>query len=254
MIVRMGIRRAVIGTEDPNPLVAGSGIRRLTEAGVEVIRGILKDDCIALNRRFFMFQQRKRPYVILKWAESADGFIAPAKQTGGPHWVSNSLSRQLVHRWRSEEAGILIGANTAIEDNPQLTVRDWSGQNPVRVIIARRPLPGNLNVFDRRVKTIVITEKKISRNDENLIFEVADFSRPIVPQILNALYEHGIQSVIVEGGLRTLQSFIDAGLWDEARVFVGQTVLGSGIPAPRITCAPIKRTDVNGDALLIFRK
>jgi len=253
MIVRLGIPKVVVGTEDPNPLVAGRGIRKLRESGIEVTTGILMDDCKELNRRFFKFQQKKRPYIILKWAESTDGFIAPLHEIGQPHWISNAYARQLVHRWRSEEDAILIGTQTILSDNPKLDVRDWTGKNPVRIVLGKRPLPERSNVLDGSVKTILITEKNNRPNTENLIFEVADFDRPVVPQVMDILYRHGLQSVIVEGGRQTLNAFIEAGFWDEARVFIGQTPLKNGVPAPQIPGAPVEHAEISGDQLLIFR-
>jgi diaminohydroxyphosphoribosylaminopyrimidine deaminase/5-amino-6-(5-phosphoribosylamino)uracil reductase len=257
MIIRTGIPKVVIGTVDPNEKVAGKGIERLRAAGVQVVVGILEKECLELNRRFFTFHNKKRPYIILKWAESADGFIAPSvKDEQKPVWISNAASRQLVHKWRSEEQAILVGTQTVIDDNPKLDVRDWHKTNqPIRLVIDKSGrIPMASHIFDNQQPTIIFSEKRLSPDKENIIFELVDFGRDILPQLTGALHRRNIQSVIVEGGSRTLQSFIDAGLWDEARVFIGGTVLEHGTEAPKLDCADAKKDSIGRDKLLIFRK
>lgn len=234
-IISAGIPEVVIGTLDPNPEVAGNGVRKLEASGIKVSSGILSAKCDELNKRFFSFHKRKRPYVILKWAESADGFLAPLKKEDtSPVWISNAYSRQLVHKWRSEEQAILIGSQTALADNPSLTTRDWAGQNPVRILIDNRSsVPRESQIFDNQAKTIVVSG--INSADE----------------IVSALYKEGISSVIVEGGRITLQGFLDSGIWDEARVFTGGSELVEGIRAPQLK-GSFSGSDWFGDELRIF--
>ena len=235
LIIKHSIPKVVIGTIDPFAKVAGKGIEKLQNAGCEVILGVLEDECIAPNKRFFTFHQHKRPYIILKWAQTQDGFIDKIRQENDPiqpNWITNTFSRQLVHKWRSEEAAILVGTNTAITDNPKLNTRDWHGKNPVRIVLDKSlRIPSSYSLFDQTIKTIVLTEKQ-NKNSENIIFELIDFSKNIAQQICTVLYTHELQSVIIEGGKQTLQTFIDANLWDEARVFTGNVLFQAGIEAP----------------------
>lgn len=254
LIIANGIPNVVVGTVDPNVKVAGNGIKKLIESGKNVTVGILESKCQALNKRFFTFHEKKRPYIILKWAESPDSFIAPLSKTGTqPVWISNTYSRQLVHKWRSEEQAILVGAQTVIDDNPKLNIRDWTGNNPVRVVINRNNrIPLTRHIFDNQTKTIIICPEKFSADKENLIFEVIDFTKNVVPQVTAVLYRHNIQSVIIEGGRQTLQAFIDSGLWDEARVFRGNSFLTTGIKAPVLPQPFLKKQTVRDNELLIF--
>ncbi len=236
LIIENEIPNVVVGTVDPNEKVAGNGIKKLVAAGVNVTVGVLEDECNELNKRFFTFHQKKRPYIILKWAESQDGFLAPEKemnQERKPVWITNQYSRQLVHKWRSEEQAIFTGTQTVIDDNPKLNVRDWAGNNPVRVVLDQNNrIEKDSFIFDDTVKTIVFTKSEINSATQNTSFESIDFSQNIIPQILNVLYQKQIQSVIIEGGLQTLQSFINENIWDEARIFIGRTSFGKGTKAP----------------------
>lgn len=235
LIIKHEIPKVVIGTIDPFAKVAGKGVEKLKNAGCEVILSVLEAECIASNKRFFTFHQHQRPYIILKWAETQDGFIDKIRQKNDPiqpNWITNSFSRQLVHKWRSEEQAILVGTNTAMTDNPKLNTRNWHGKNPVRVVLDKSlRIPESYSLFDQTIKTIVLTEKN-RENTENIIFELLDFSQNIATQICAILYKHEIQSVIIEGGKQTLQTFIDANLWDEARVFKGNIWFKNGIEAP----------------------
>lgn len=255
LIIRQQIQNIVIGTADTHEKVAGNGIKKLREAGKNVIVGVLEKECRELNKRFFTFNEKKRPYIILKWAQSADGFISPeSKPDNRPVWITNPYSRQLVHKWRSEEMAILAGTQTVLSDNPELNVRDWKGPDPVRVIIDRENKIGeNYSVKNHKIKTIVLTEKANFPNLENLAYEVVPFDDGFLPAVCNVLHRYNLQSVIVEGGRITLQGFINAGLWDEARVFIGQAVFTKGTKAPKFTVAPIKRQEIMNDELLIFR-
>jgi len=257
LIIANEIPNVVIGTVDPNEKVAGNGIKKLIAAGANVIVGILEKDCNELNKRFFTFHQKKRPYIILKWAESQDGFLAPEKETNQerkPVWITNTYSRQLVHKWRSEEQSILTGTQTVIDDNPKLNVRDWSGNNPIRVVLDQNNrISKDSFIFDNSVKTIVFTKSETRISTENTIFEVIDFNQNIIPQILAVLHQIQIQSVIIEGGLQTLQTFIDQNIWDEARIFIGKTTFKKGIPAPLIQKKNVTRTYIQSDELINIR-
>lgn len=254
LIIANGIPNVVVGTVDPNEKVAGNGIKKLLEAGKNVTVGILENECQELNKRFFTFHNKKRPYVILKWAESLDGFIAPlSKSEQKPVWISNTYSRQLLHKWRSEEQAILVGTQTMIDDNPKLDVRDWTGNNPVRVVLdPKNRIPKDRHVFDNQIKTVIICSEKFSDGKENVIFEIIDFTKNAAAQVLEVLHKHQIQSVIIEGGRQTLQTFIDADLWDEARIFKGNVVLIGGISAPVLHSKKIDRQAIREDELLIF--
>jgi diaminohydroxyphosphoribosylaminopyrimidine deaminase/5-amino-6-(5-phosphoribosylamino)uracil reductase len=257
LLVKHQFKNVVIGCVDANDLVAGKGIERLKKAGINVIVGVLEHECKAHHKRFLTVQEKKRPYIILKWAETKDGFIAPlTRNEQKPVWISNKISQQLVHKFRSEEHAILVGTNTVIADNPKLNVRSWFGKNPVRIVLDRSlRIPENSNVFDGSVKTIVITKAKENRNDqqsEALFFEVIDFNENIAEQICTVLQKHQIQSVIIEGGTKTLQTFIDANLWDEARIFTGDTFFEKGIKGPIFLAKIISETKIKNDILKIY--
>ena len=224
LIIANKIPNVVIGTIDPFAKVAGTGIKKLIENGKNVTVGILEGECNELNKRFFTFHTKKRPYIILKWAESTDGFIAPlSKETQKPVWITNEYSRQLVHKWRSEEEAILVGTNTVIDDNPSLTTRDWTGNNPIRIVLDQNNrISKESHIFDNQAKTLSISKDTIYF-DNNIALEISNF-----------LFNEGIQSLIIEGGRQTLQTFIDASIWDEARVFKSEISLKEGIKAPII--------------------
>jgi diaminohydroxyphosphoribosylaminopyrimidine deaminase/5-amino-6-(5-phosphoribosylamino)uracil reductase len=255
LIIKNKIPKVVVGTVDPNIKVAGNGIKKLIEAGIKVTVGILENECHELNKRFFTFHQKKRPYVILKWAESQDGFISPKiRAEQKPVWITNAYSRQLVHKWRSEEQAILVGTQTVIDDNPKLDVRDWTGTNPIRIVLNQNSRISNeSHVFDNQIKTIVFTKTIPNIAKENLIFELLDFEKDIANQVVDRLHKHQIQSVIIEGGLQTLQTFIATSLWDEARVFKGNIFLKEGTKAPTISESYLKKQTIGQDELLIFR-
>lgn len=238
LILHSKIPRVVIGTMDPFEEVSGRGIEKLRSGGILVESGILQEECRWLNRQFFTWHEKKRPYVILKWAQTTDGFIDAMRVPGQPAQpvlISNELSRRLVHKFRSEVSSILIGTNTAMNDNPSLTVRSWRGKSPLRLVIDRKgKLPGNLNVFDGSVPTLVFTEKDLF-SKSGVEFVTIRFESDSINRILSELYQRKVQSVLVEGGAYTLQQFIDSGLWDEARIFSGTGIFGSGTRAPRIT-------------------
>jgi len=242
LIIAHKIPNVVIGTIDPFAKVAGNGIKKLIEAGKNVTVGVLEDECNELNKRFFTFHNKKRPYIILKWAESLDGFIAPkSKENQKPVWITNEYSRQLVHKWRSEEQAILVGTNTVIDDNPSLTTRDWSGNHPIRIVLDQNNrIPKESHIFDNQAKTILLSNNEI------------DYSKNIGAQIAEYLFSMNVQSVIIEGGRQTLQTFIDDNIWDEARVFKGGSSFKTGTKAPIISGINTKKETILNDELLIF--
>ncbi|WP_298343344.1 bifunctional diaminohydroxyphosphoribosylaminopyrimidine deaminase/5-amino-6-(5-phosphoribosylamino)uracil reductase RibD [uncultured Algibacter sp.] len=242
LIIKHKIPNVVIGCIDDNIKVAGQGIKKLKNAGCKVIVGVLKHECKTHHKRFFTFHNKKRPYIILKWAETPDGFIAPkTKQEQKPIWITNSYSRQLVHKWRSEEQAILVGTNTVLEDNPSLTTRTWTGENPIRVVIdENEKLPKTLNVFNNETETILVSNK------------IIDFSKNVVQQICDLLFKKNINSIIIEGGAKTLQTFIDTNLWDEARVFIGPSKFINGIKAPKLRGKLISEEKIDTDNLKIY--
>jgi len=236
LIIKYKIPNVVIGTIDPNKEVSGKGIKKLEEQGINVIVGVLEKECNELNKRFFTFHNKKRPYVILKWAESKDGFIAPLnKEKKEPFWISNEYSRQIVHKWRTEEQGILVGTKTVLEDNPKLDARDWYGNNPTRIVLDKSgKISNDYFVKDKKNKTIIITEEEKDTSNEKIKYECNIFDFNLSETILNILFRNNIQSVIIEGGKQTIQTFIDTNTWDEARIVIGDVFLREGLTSPRI--------------------
>ncbi len=239
LIIKYRIPKVVIGVIDDNSLVSGKGVKRLLENDCDVTVGVLEKECREINKRFFTFHKNKRPYIVLKWAETKDGFIDVIRDNTSdrkPNWISNKYSRQLVHKWRSEEQSILVGTNTVIADNPQLDVRKWTGENPIRLVLDNSMrIPHDYHVFDGKVKTIFFTSSKsLFEEKENIQVESIDYSNNVPEQLCKLLYDHNIQSVLIEGGAQTLQSFINEGLWDEARIFIGDVAFNKGISAPEI--------------------
>ena len=242
LILAMKIPRVVIGCRDPFPQVNGKGIEKLLAAGVEVTLGVLEKECIALNKRFFTFNTKHRPYIVLKWAQSVNGMITgtPAPVPDAPMArprtrISNGITNRLVHKWRSEEASILVGTNTAANDDPALTARLWAGPDPIRLVIDKDlRLPHTLQLFDNKVKTIVFNNHK--HTDEGLLqYYQLSPDTSTIHQLILALHHLKIQSVLVEGGARLLQSFIDEDYWDEARIITNQELdLPNGLPAPQL--------------------
>jgi diaminohydroxyphosphoribosylaminopyrimidine deaminase/5-amino-6-(5-phosphoribosylamino)uracil reductase len=251
LIIKHRIPKVVVGCRDPFDQVNGKGIDKLQAAGVEVISGVLEEECQWLNRRFFTRVQKKRPYVILKWAQTADGFFAPEEKK--QFWITGEESRRLVHKWRGEEDAILVGKNTVAIDNPQLNTRLWPGKSPKRVVIDRRlELSNDLNIYDQSVETIVFNEVKTDIEGKIKYIALEDFERFVPQYILFQLYLQDIQSVIIEGGAKTLESFIEAGLWDEARIFTGRSILGGGIKAPAVTGSAAEESLCGADRLQIL--
>lgn len=255
LIIEYQIPNVVIGCVDSFSEVSGKGIERLQSNGCTITVGVLENKCIELNKRFFTYHNKKRPYIILKWGETNDGFIAPTNNTEIT-WITNTYSRQLVHKLRTEEQAILIGTNTAITDNPKLDCRTWKGNNPVRIVLDNSlRIPNDYHLFDNTIKTIVITTTDNIKSQEpkfNVIYEVIDFSNNIVSQICKVLYKHQLQSVIIEGGSKTLQSFIKNELWDEAYVFRGTTSFLKGIKAPEFKGTITDAITIKQDTLTIY--
>ncbi|TRO67016.1 bifunctional diaminohydroxyphosphoribosylaminopyrimidine deaminase/5-amino-6-(5-phosphoribosylamino)uracil reductase RibD [Christiangramia sabulilitoris] len=256
LIIDRNIKNVVIGTMDPFAKVAGRGIKKLLEAGCKVKVGILENECLELNKRFFTFHKKQRPYIILKWAQTRDGFIAPdIQQKNRPVWITNKYSGQQVHKWRSEEAAILVGTNTVLNDNPSLNVRNWTGNHPTRIFIDKDlKTPENIALKDGNHASIVLCNNKPdSKRENNLNYEEIDFSKNLAESVCDVLYRNNLQSVIIEGGAKTLQQFIDIGLWDEARVFEGQSEFEKGIRAPELIAKIASEKEINGDRLKIYR-
>ena len=255
LIIKNKIPNVVIGNTDPFSEVNGRGIEKLTKAGINVQEGVLEDKCKKLNVRFFTFHEKKRPYVILKWAQTADGFIDLKRTEENPGkalQISSAESRKLVHKWRSQEQAIMVGSNTALLDNPQLTVREWQGRNPLRITIDKwLRIPKHYNLFDKSTATLIFTAVD-EPSETNLEFVKIDFDQSPVPQILNELYKRSIQSLLVEGGEQLLTSFIESGLWDEARVFISDKKIEKGVNAPVLNINPISKENISGDKFLTF--
>ena len=256
LIVENNIPRVVIGCIDSSLTVGGKGVEKLTKAGCDVIVGVLEKESRELNRRFFTFHEKKRPYIILKWAQTLDGYIALVRKNNSdkPLWITNELARTVVHKWRAEEQAIMVGTNTAEKDNPVLNVRDFSGNNPLRIVLDRKMrLPDNLHLFDGSIPTLIFTEKD-TRSKNNLEYVKINFNKNVLKQLLNVLYEKEIQSVIIEGGEKLLGSFINQNLWDEARVFIGNKFFYNGIKAPQINGKLITEDNLGDSKLFVYRK
>lgn len=231
LIVRKGVQKVVIGCRDPFESVNGKGIERLRDAGIDVVEGVLEKDCVELNKRFFTFHQKQRPYIILKWAQTADGKIAAASTER--LLISNAVVNTLVHRWRSEEAAILVGTNTALLDDPMLNNRLWIGPSPLRMVLDMHlRLPRTLQLFTDGHPVVVYNEKQAA-TEGAVIYQQLAPEQSLLPQILRYCYQQRIQSVLVEGGAQLLQSFIAEGLYDEVRIITNTDLtIGEGLAAP----------------------
>lgn len=249
LLIKHQVKRVIIANKDPNPLVCGKGIQKLREAKIDVVTGVCEKEGSQLNRRFFTYINKKRPYIILKWAQTSDGFIA--QENFDSKWISNEQSRQLVHKWRAEEDAVLVGYNTAAQDNPHLTVRDWTGRNPVRIVIDKQlQLDPSIHLLDQTEKTICYNFIK-TEEVSSLTF-VRLNSANWMQELLTDLHIRKIQSLIIEGGSKTLIEFIQAGLWDEARVFKADKFFEKGIPAPLLTAKAVGKELIHGDELTVF--
>jgi diaminohydroxyphosphoribosylaminopyrimidine deaminase/5-amino-6-(5-phosphoribosylamino)uracil reductase len=249
LIIKHQIPNVVVGCVDTFSEVSGKGIEMMRKAGASVKVGVLEEACKSSHKRFFTFHEKKRPYIILKWAQTQDGFIAPLEQKEGEaFWITSPESKKLVHKWRTEEASILVGTNTAAKDNPALTARLWNGNQPLRLVIDRSlRLKDSLQLFDGSSETIVFTEQS-KEHSNSTEYQNIDFSS-LHQEMMSELYKRNIHSVIIEGGRETLQSFIDLNLWDEARVFIGECKLTAGISAPVLPVKPFLEEKVSTDLL-----
>lgn len=263
LIVKTGIPRVVIGTRDTSGKVSGKGIEILKKGGCQVEEGILEDECREINKRFFTYQEAKRPYVILKWAQTMDGFIDKLRKPDDPiqpNWITNQLSKRVVHKWRAEEDAILVGSVTTLKDNPRLNVREWSGVDPLRLVLDKNfDIDDSYTLINDPGRTVVFigkkaAQKEFSKNDTNTEIKQIDFSKNVISQVLGYLYKNKISSLIVEGGTFTINQFINQDLWDEARVFVGDKFFHEGIKAPDFPKTNAKKVDFEETRLYILRK
>ncbi len=246
LIIKHHIPKVVIGCVDTFSEVKGKGIEKMETQGIKVTTGVLNKESLELNKRFFTFHERERPYIILKWAESVDGFIAPKNQTEA-FWMTSAKSKKLVHQWRSEEMGILIGTETAIKDNPLLTVREVKGKNPIRFVLDKNlRLPKDLSLFNNSAKTYTLTNNATQESHLTVDFE------NLAQSVCKVLYNKDILSLIIEGGSKTLQTFIDANLWDEARVFTVSKKLKNGVKSPIFNSSSNNSEEIATDKLKTY--
>lgn len=250
LIINHNIPYVVIGCRDPFEQVNGRGIEKLEAAGTHVLTGIMEKECLELNKRFFMRVHHQRPYIILKWAQTSNGFFAPPNRT--QKWISSPEAKQLAHQWRAEEDAVLVGKGTALADDPKLNVREWKGKNPVRIVIDRKlELPQHLHLFDQSQKTLVFNELKTEISGNIKYLQPDDFDNYLPQMIAYQLYMMDIQSVIIEGGVQTLNLFIKNNLWDEARVFTSPDHWLDGIKAPELSSPIVEHVNVGVDTLTI---
>ncbi|WP_439181820.1 bifunctional diaminohydroxyphosphoribosylaminopyrimidine deaminase/5-amino-6-(5-phosphoribosylamino)uracil reductase RibD [Carboxylicivirga taeanensis] len=256
LIIDNEIPSVVIGCIDSFSEVAGKGVEMMRRAGVEVKVGVLEDESLELNRRFFTFHNKQRPYIILKWAETLDGFIdidRTDEQLGRPTWITNEWARRAVHKQRASEQAILIGTHTALKDNPSLTLRDWAGEQPLRCVIDKRcQLDGSKQLLDGESPTVVYNLLRDSRTP-NLEYVKLSNEGDFIDQILKDLWQRNIQSLIVEGGSTTLSTFIETSLWDEAYRYIGHVFFKSGVKAPPLNAKISNQEKFGSSELLVYR-
>jgi diaminohydroxyphosphoribosylaminopyrimidine deaminase / 5-amino-6-(5-phosphoribosylamino)uracil reductase len=255
LIKEVGIPRVIVATSDPNPMVNGKGINFLRQSGCQVLTGVLEKEANELNHRFFHFHRKGRPYFILKWAETEDGFIDKIRNTADPlqpNWITDDICRMLVHRWRTEEQAVMIGTNTALLDNPQLNSRYWPGNQPIKLILDRDlKIPLNFELFTHSAPLYIFNSR--ANKDEGFShYQKIDFGR-LLDELIIFLSNKGIQSVMIEGGSKLIQSFIDKGIWDEARIFTGPILFGKGVKAPAISGNCIFDDEISNSRLRILR-
>ncbi len=250
LIISKKIGKVFVACLDPNPAVNGEGIKKLENAGTQVVTGMLAEEARKCNKRYFKALKSGMPYIILKWAQTLDGYIA--RKNFDSKWISNEYSRQLVHKWRSEEDAVLVGFNTVKYDNPFLNVRSWKGKDPVRIIIDRKlELPAGLHIADHSQSTLIFNTKEES--DEENLKRIKINSENFMPDMLRKLVTSGIHSLMVEGGAGTLNEFIQLGLWDEARIFIGDSIFREGIPAPVLKDHKLlDKQTLTGDTFVVY--
>lgn len=252
LIIKHQIPTVVIGCRDPFDQVDGKGTEKLRSAGINVIENVLTEACFDLNKRFFTRVKKQRPFIILKWAQTTNGYFAPLN--GTKKWITSNPSKILVHKWRSEEDAVLVGKNTALADNPELNVRLWGGKNPIRIALDRNlELPDNLHLFDQSQKTIIFNARKTDLKENIKFLELEDFDSLLPQLICYQLYLMDVQSILIEGGAKTLDLFIKAGLWDEARIFTGPENWDDGLRAPIISGTILEEYPVGQDMLKIYK-
>ena len=263
LITSLGIPNVIIGSVDTAAHVSGKGIEILKKGGCNVTSGVLEKECRELNKRFFTFHEKKRPYIILKWAQTKDGFIDVKRDKDSiaePTWITNEYAKTLVHKWRAEEQAILVGTNTALNDNPSLTTRNWKGKNPIRIVFDRNlTLPPNLNIFNSSAETIVIADKrakyqKVKYLNKRIGIDFVDYENDFYTQLFKIFINKEIQSVIIEGGEKVLNSFITNDFWDEARVFYGEKEFKEGVGAPKIGLKNLYSDYLGTSKLTFIRK
>jgi diaminohydroxyphosphoribosylaminopyrimidine deaminase/5-amino-6-(5-phosphoribosylamino)uracil reductase len=256
LIISQKIPEIIVGTTDTSTKVSGKGIAKLQAAGCKVVLGVAEDECRRINRRFFAFHEKKRPYITLKWAQSADGFIDIKRERNariGPHWIIGKSERILVHKWRASEQTILAGGETVRTDNPQLNVRDWKGNNPVRLILTGSgSLPADLAMNGLIGSNVIFTFYPEKINMPGSVVVKLNSLESSAVQILDYLYRWGIQSLFIEGGAKVLNHFISSGLWDEARIFYGDQVYKGGVKAPEIKGKLFLKTKFSKSSLEIL--
>lgn len=252
LLVRHRVKKVVIGNRDPFADVDGKGIEKLKNAGIAVVTGVLEQECSQLNRRFFTRIRKQRPYIILKWASTADGYFAP--KDVAQRWITGAMAKQLVHKWRTEEDAVLVGKLTALADNPQLNVREWQGKNPIRIVIDRNlEIPLSNNLFNDVAKTVVFNEQKTEVQNNIHYIQMEDMQYYLPQKIAFQLYLMDIQSVIIEGGANIVNQFIKGNLWDEARVFNSNKIWKEGIPSPQINGVITDQFNIETDTLTIYQ-
>jgi diaminohydroxyphosphoribosylaminopyrimidine deaminase/5-amino-6-(5-phosphoribosylamino)uracil reductase len=253
LLVKHRLKNVVIGNTDPFDGVNGKGIDKLKNAGIEVLSGVLDEECRMVNRRFFTRITQQRPYLILKWAQTANGFFAPTDQT--QRWISGPEAKTLAHEWRSEEDAILVGKNTVLADNPQLNTREVKGKNPIRIVIDKRlEIPANYHIFNNESKTIVFNEVKTEVVGNLHFIQMEDMQFYLPQKLAYQLYLMDIQSVIIEGGAHLLSQFIKDSLWDEARIFTANTTWESGLQAPKINGQLMEEISIGNDKLQVLKQ
>lgn len=252
LIIKHQLKKVYVGCRDPFPAVAGKGIERILENGIDVEVGIKENACLELNKRFFTRVLNQRPYIILKWAQTKNGFYAPLDRS--QHWISGKAAKNLVHKWRAEEDAILIGKNTALTDNPSLTTRNWAGKNPIRVVLDRNlEIPEHFNLYNNEAQTIILNANKTEVSNNIRFISIEDMDYYLPQKILYQLHLLDIQSVIIEGGAKLLNAFINEGLWDEVRVFTSPDNWENGLPAPIIEQKPLENINVGKDILSLYK-
>ncbi|TKC09486.1 bifunctional diaminohydroxyphosphoribosylaminopyrimidine deaminase/5-amino-6-(5-phosphoribosylamino)uracil reductase RibD [Pedobacter frigoris] len=252
LLIRHQLKKVVIGNRDPFPDVNGKGIERLKNAGIDVVSGVLEEECTAVNKRFFTRIGQQRPYIILKWATTANGYFAPKNAV--QQWISGPLAKVLVHKWRTEEDAILVGSQTAVADNPQLSSREWPGKNPLRILIDRKlkVLQSN-HIYNDNAKTVIFNEVKTEVAGNIHYIQMEDMQYYLPQKIAFQLYLMDIQSVIIEGGANILNQFIQGNIWDEARVFTSGTSWQEGISSPQVNGVITAQYQIDQDQLTIYQ-